>query len=300
MAGGSRSRLGCWTCRLRRKKCDELRPECATCEGLGIACHGYGQRPEFMDGGEKEKAAAAETRRQIKNAARREPPPATTRDRPDQSNPNVRSPRQSPVRGSSGLLEQEFANVVMHEPSQANIISTPGNAPTGPAISFATLSRNGDFNGFEAVIPSSAAPRPVDYSLPQALNGREASLLMYYLDHIFPIQFRMYNPTAVEGGRGWLLSLLLRTPPMYHMTLAMSAHCFEMLEVPNGAKERKQASLAQLGSALQNLQQYIRVYSQQKETRSVEDSIKVLGCILQMIAFIVCPFAFLFPVDWEI
>jgi hypothetical protein len=116
---------------------------------------------------------------------------------------------------------------------------------------------------------------------------------MYYLDYVFPIQFRMYNPTAAEGGRGWLLSLLLRTPPMYHMTLAMSAHCYEMIEVPNGAKERKQASLAQLGSALQNLQQYIRVYSQQKDTRSLEDSMKVLGCILQMIAFIVCSFTIL-------
>jgi C6 transcription factor Pro1 len=97
----------------------------------------------------------------------------------------------------------------------------------------------------------------------------------------------MYDPTAVEGGRGWLLSLLLRTPPMYHMTLALSAHCFEMIEVPNGAKERKQASFARLSSALQNLQQYIRVYSQQDKPGSLEDSIKVLGCILQMIAFIV-------------
>jgi C6 transcription factor Pro1 len=97
----------------------------------------------------------------------------------------------------------------------------------------------------------------------------------------------MYNPTAVEGGRGWLLSLLLRTSPMYHMTLALSAHVFEMVEVPNGAKERKQASLAQLGTALQNLQQYIRVYSQKKEAGSLEDGIKFLGCILQMIALIV-------------
>jgi hypothetical protein len=64
MAGGLCSRVGCWTCRLRGKKCDELRPDCATCEGLRITCHGYGQRPEWMDGGEKEKAAA-ETRRQI-------------------------------------------------------------------------------------------------------------------------------------------------------------------------------------------------------------------------------------------
>jgi hypothetical protein len=71
------------------------------------------------------------------------------------------------------------------------------------------------------------------------------------------------------------------------MTLALSAHVFEIVEVPNGAKERKQASLALLGSALQNLQQYIHIYNQQKEARSLEDSLKVLGCILQMMAFIV-------------
>ena len=34
MAGGTRSRLGCWTCRLRRKKCDERRPACANCDSL--------------------------------------------------------------------------------------------------------------------------------------------------------------------------------------------------------------------------------------------------------------------------
>jgi hypothetical protein len=158
------------------------------------------------------------------------------------------------------------------------------------ATSLATLSRNANFNGFEGAIDS-ASPRLVDYSLPQALKGREASLLMYYLDFVFPLQFKMYDPTAAEGGRAWLLSLLLRTPPLYHMTLALSAHVFEIVEVPNGAKERKQASLALLGSALQNLQQYIHIYNSQKEARSLEDSLKVLGCILQMMAFIVRLFA---------
>jgi C6 transcription factor Pro1 len=258
-----------------------------------------------MDGGEKEKAAAAETRRQIKNAARREPP-ASARDRPDRGTSNARSPHHSPIPDINAQLEEDFANVVLQEASQADVTPSPGNAPTrpvlkarrtdsrpGPAISFATLARSENFNGFEGATTCSETSRPVDYTLPQALKGREASLLMYYLDYVFPIQFRLYNPTAAEGGRGWLLSLLLRTPPMYHMTLAMSAHCYEMIEVPNGAKERKQASLAQLGSALQNLQQYIRVYSQQKDTRSLEDSMKVLGCILQMVAFIVRPFAYI-------
>jgi hypothetical protein len=38
---GSRSRTGCITCRIRKKKCDEQRPECYTCWSRGLACYGF-------------------------------------------------------------------------------------------------------------------------------------------------------------------------------------------------------------------------------------------------------------------
>lgn len=44
-------RGGCWTCRLRRKKCDEQREanSCHTCKRLRIDCLGWGsRRPEWM------------------------------------------------------------------------------------------------------------------------------------------------------------------------------------------------------------------------------------------------------------
>ncbi|KAK9314890.1 hypothetical protein V1524DRAFT_415920 [Lipomyces starkeyi] len=47
-ASVSRSRTGCWTCRLRRKKCSEEKPACAACLRLKLACDGYGERPDFM------------------------------------------------------------------------------------------------------------------------------------------------------------------------------------------------------------------------------------------------------------
>lgn len=48
-ASGPRKKTGCWTCRLRRKKCSEEKPACAECIRLGIQCYGYGgERPEFM------------------------------------------------------------------------------------------------------------------------------------------------------------------------------------------------------------------------------------------------------------
>lgn len=44
-----RSKNGCWTCRCRRKKCDEAKPSCRTCINLGVPCAGYSsERPDFM------------------------------------------------------------------------------------------------------------------------------------------------------------------------------------------------------------------------------------------------------------
>lgn len=57
-----RSKNGCWTCRCRRKKCDEKKPSCGVCESLGLQCAGYSEeRPSFM----VDKQASADYRAQI-------------------------------------------------------------------------------------------------------------------------------------------------------------------------------------------------------------------------------------------
>jgi hypothetical protein len=62
---GARSLYGCWTCRLRKKKCDESRPICSTCTSLELDCHGYGPRPEWMDKGVLEREKALEVKRNV-------------------------------------------------------------------------------------------------------------------------------------------------------------------------------------------------------------------------------------------
>ncbi|KAL6353765.1 hypothetical protein LRP88_12757 [Fusarium phalaenopsidis] len=39
---------GCWTCRSRRLKCDETKPECIQCQLKGISCGGYHARLQWM------------------------------------------------------------------------------------------------------------------------------------------------------------------------------------------------------------------------------------------------------------
>jgi C6 transcription factor Pro1 len=47
----SRSRSGCYTCRLRKKKCDEQRPCCGGCTSSKLKCYGYDvPPPDWMQG----------------------------------------------------------------------------------------------------------------------------------------------------------------------------------------------------------------------------------------------------------
>lgn len=55
--------LGCWICRLRKKKCDETRPTCQQCRNLRIQCDGYGvAQPAWM----RDPAAAKGKKEEIK------------------------------------------------------------------------------------------------------------------------------------------------------------------------------------------------------------------------------------------
>lgn len=64
----ARSNDGCWTCRLRKKKCDESRPLCSACISLELECHGYGPRPEWMDNGVLQREQASKFKLLVRQA----------------------------------------------------------------------------------------------------------------------------------------------------------------------------------------------------------------------------------------
>ncbi|KIX07454.1 uncharacterized protein Z518_02107 [Rhinocladiella mackenziei CBS 650.93] len=59
---------------------------------------------------------------------------------------------------------------------------------------------------------------------PKTLSYRDAELLMHYVDHVFPRQFRFHTQDINRwGGRGWLLWLLTKTGHLCHAALSLSA-----------------------------------------------------------------------------
>ncbi|KAI8721647.1 hypothetical protein NCS52_00306800 [Fusarium sp. LHS14.1] len=105
---GSRTKTGCWTCRLRRKKCDENKPACVNCTSRNLECYGYDQKPAWMVEKESwEHVLKSDEARAIRNAAEK----AYSRRRQK----NTRAPPWS-----AGVIVQDVKE--LGHPSQSSTI----------------------------------------------------------------------------------------------------------------------------------------------------------------------------------
>ncbi|KAG4437455.1 hypothetical protein IFR05_007060 [Cadophora sp. M221] len=215
MSAPLRSKQGCWTCRLRRKKCDERRDICLTCESLSITCYGYGEKPDWMDGGEKERSIAISIKQIVKHTSRKKGRLGTTLARFHKS-PGVQVNKEDVV------LAPKTDNPAPENRSGGAYLEPTGLSTSPASTDTATRPSVSDRN------PASSPSSNPDYS-PQmssdivTVSRDETVLLMHFLDHVFPLQHPI-KPDIADGGRSWLLSLLLRTKPLYHASLALSAY----------------------------------------------------------------------------
>lgn len=93
-----------------------------------------------------------------------------------------------------------------------------------PAVENLQHSRIGAVNSDSAIIstPQSLQGRILSgQSFAEPLQYDEASLLMHYLDHVFPYQYPCYD--KAKWSRGWLLWLLSRNGPLYRASLGLAA-----------------------------------------------------------------------------
>ncbi|SCU96688.1 LAFA_0G07580g1_1 [Lachancea sp. 'fantastica'] len=69
-AAGSRSRSGCWICRLRKKKCTEEKPSCHNCMRLNLQCFYDHTKPDFISDPAKKNEKLEEIKKKTKEAKR--------------------------------------------------------------------------------------------------------------------------------------------------------------------------------------------------------------------------------------
>lgn len=277
MPGNVRSTKGCWTCRLRRKKCDEGKPLCLTCKNLAVTCYRYGPKPEWMDGKRREKDMAETIRRAVKETTaekkriamkrRQSPPPPPPQQQQQQSNGST-----------TNAMDKDLI-----------YLGPPATTVPYPI----QTDRSGGWEGhvMNRVHPLIVAdPPPSDFSV--APEGINTELLMHYLDHVFPLQFPLYKPPVVAGGRGWLLSILTTAKPLYYATISLATYHRRSILCREGTSKDYGLDLESLerqySRALSELRQYLKNIGDKNEARTQVQNINVLSCLAMLISLEVC------------
>ncbi|TEA18722.1 ustiloxin B cluster transcription factor ustR [Colletotrichum sidae] len=223
-----RRKSGCWTCRLRRKRCSEGGPPCINCVNRQVYCHGYGPKPEWKDKGEKERQEAIRLQLRSPTGPRRRVS-SVTRSNPDVLTTPASTPGSSMVSLSSPPLDYPAAlstcsddldldlslevdvdldRILFGEQWPSFKPHEMNTLPVGPTSLPTPLTPDLGF--------SLAAREP---HLGQQSTERELDLIMYYLDHVcFHDQGQ-----ASKQPRGWLLSALMASPGFYYAAIAASA-----------------------------------------------------------------------------
>ncbi|KAH8905818.1 hypothetical protein BR93DRAFT_704983 [Coniochaeta sp. PMI_546] len=289
----SRSSDGCWTCRLRRKKCDEIRPVCVACSALEIDCLYSDVKPDWMDGAEKQKEKADWLKLEVKRlaSARRE-----------------RRHMQGLELGMDGLEVTTTSDTTL-VPTTAAAVSVVGSSSV-PSIGNGTPQDSGSESWMpDHSIPSMASSTPQSSfgptpgACPHALDGqqvpvhragieeRDLSFMMHYLDYTFPFLNPFYRPPILDGGRGWLLVALMRNKALFHIALSLSAHLFsEVLkhgtDAHNECRAHSWDSLqAQQQLAVRELQADMQELNHRGVQGYLAASGHVMGSVIQLLSF---------------
>jgi C6 transcription factor Pro1 len=192
---------GCWTCRLRRKKCDGKHPVCDACTALHITCHFYQDKPEWMDGGVKQEEMAEQFKREVKENAHRRPV------RPIATDGLITPPSRL-----SGDMATSRCNLLDATPNVYN----HGMEPLSKA---------------STIWPQRGADCTLTGKVPReriAFGRSDTVLLMFYLDHVLPFLFPFYRPSYVQGGRAWILEMMVSSPVVREATLCQSSYFFSL------------------------------------------------------------------------
>ncbi|KAL6821559.1 fungal-specific transcription factor domain-containing protein [Trichoderma camerunense] len=175
-----RSFDGCWTCRVRRKKCAENRPVCDTCQALQITCYYEEEKPPWMDGGVRQTNMMEEIKAQIKLSA-------------TQKRKRKHLQILQAEANNLGHIDTESPATVVIDKTDTLIDSDPSPGHLGVAFT----------SGFSSDNNSVLQDFPMQSKTPigQGEADKELHLLMIYLDYVFPYLFPHYRSSILAGGR---------------------------------------------------------------------------------------------------
>ncbi|KAI1259925.1 fungal-specific transcription factor domain-containing protein [Xylariaceae sp. FL1019] len=282
-----RSSQGCWTCRLRRKKCDEIKPICTICNTLEISCFYSDKKPDWLDGGVGEKQMTDDLKAMVKQKANERRERKWTHPDLDASPSENDQHRHShlTIRAGEGPSPSDEGTADEHGSSNngTDDIST-SQAETGPSSN--------------AALPLdtrwSTEVNSISVNLPTFPNERseiEVIFTMIYLDYVVPFLFPFYRPCLVEQSRGWMLAILMKNRTLFHTALSLANWLYAVIleSAEGGHSACRTANWTELQKqqeiAMNAMQQDIQSLNERGIANSFTDCISCLQSMIQLLEF---------------
>lgn len=195
-----RSNEGCWTCRLRKKKCDETRPDCLACLARGLQCHGT--KPTWINSSLSEQIYREGIKKTVKESYRRRRIGIRSESLTQQRSPALSN--TDPTRcnkDTSGLqsLDEATDETDCQWPPDADVLeldylTTPASTTNSTEVA-SHYSGNSSLDSAVDVAPSYESRYKSDRAL---------LLLVYFHDCVFDSMFPFYALRPPGTNRGWL------------------------------------------------------------------------------------------------
>ncbi|KAI1331679.1 fungal-specific transcription factor domain-containing protein [Xylariaceae sp. FL0255] len=197
---GSRTKTGCLSCRIRRKKCDEGKPFCLACSSRNIQCLGYDVKPDWMMGFRSwQEVLESDMAKAIRKSAER--------------NYNLRRARQRRSNHQPGAVLDKPGRPLSDSDETCLVNSTTWSTMIPFSDSIVAI----DNIWWDSNIHSASGSSSLDFRN-----------VMYFLEIICPLQFGFsslyYHPNYDDHK--WFVNTIMQDEPLYHAANALSL-CFE-------------------------------------------------------------------------
>ncbi|KAK9773916.1 hypothetical protein AB5N19_05678 [Seiridium cardinale] len=110
-------------------------------------------------------------------------------------------------------------------------------------------------------------------------------LLMFYLEHLLPFLFPFYNPSPLQGGRAWILEMMISSPVVRQATLCQSSYFFSLAQGISSHDASWETVLAQTRNAFEALKQSLEIISGSSISEHVHGAARILASIIQVQRF---------------
>ncbi|KAF2661990.1 hypothetical protein K491DRAFT_585990 [Lophiostoma macrostomum CBS 122681] len=117
-------------------------------------------------------------------------------------------------------------------------------------------------------------------------------LLMFYIEHVNPFLFPFYRPSPLEGGKAWILEMMISSPVVRQAALSQSSYCYSHEHNSHNHEAVWETVLTQARDAFEVLRQSLQVIGTASISEHLHGAVRILASIMQVQRFEVTVLSF--------